>query len=120
MEPMMTRFEVSRHVVADPAGVALLLAEPASWTEADDAGQAWVVSPPRRVGSRFVAVVEVTAASGRLATGQVTVKPLTDAGSEIRLVIRSAEDLATHGVDQVAVTFVALLAERAQARSMAA
>jgi hypothetical protein len=116
----MTRFEVTRHVVADPAGVALLLAEPANWPQADDAGRVWVVSPPRRVGSRFVAVLEVTATAGRLATGQVTVKPSNDAGSEIRLVISSTDDDVTDGVDQGAVTFVALLAERAQARAMAA
>jgi hypothetical protein len=116
----MARFEVIRRVAADPAGVALLLAEPASWPDPDHDEQVWLVALPRHVGSRFTAAVEVTETAGRLATGQVTVKPSTDAGSEIRLVIDALDDESTRVVERSAVAFLGLLAERAQARSLAA
>jgi hypothetical protein len=57
--------------------------------------------------------------SDRLATGKVTVKPSSDAGCEVRLVV-SASDAATSVVERSALTFLGLLADRAQARSLAA
>jgi hypothetical protein len=115
----MARIELTRHVAADPAGVALLLAEPASWPDPDQREHGWVVTAPRRVGSRFTAVVEVLRMSGRLAGGQMTVKPSTASGCEVKLVV-SAIDADTLTVERSASAFLGLLAERAQARSLAA
>jgi hypothetical protein len=116
----MTRIELTRRVVADPAGVALLLAEPASWPDPDRDDQGWVVSPPRHVGTRFAASVEAVETAGRLAAGQVTVKPIGDAGCEVRLVLTVADESTAGRVEASAGTFLALLGERAQARSLAA
>lgn len=113
----MTRIEVTQHVAADPAGVALLLAEPTSWSDPD---HGWLVAQPRHIGSRFTAAVEVTERLGRLATGEVTVKPAADAGSEIRLVISAPDASTVRSVEASASSFLAVLAERARARSFAA
>jgi hypothetical protein len=113
----MTRFEVTRHVAADPAGVALLLAEPASWSDLD---HRWVVAPPHRVGAGFAAALQVTASSDRLARGVISVAASADAGCEVRLVINARDRAIAHDVEQSASTFLAVLAERARARSFAA
>jgi hypothetical protein len=115
----MARLEIIRHVAADPAGVALLLAEPASWPDPEHREQGWTVAAPHRVGTRFTAAIEIASTSGRLAAGKVTVRPSSDSGSEIRLVV-SASDTATSTVERSALTFLGLLADRAQARSLAA
>jgi hypothetical protein len=120
MEAIMARFEVTRHVVADPAGVALLLAEPASWRDPDHAGLEWAVAPPRRVASRFTAAVEVSATPVRVAVGQMTVKPAVDSGCDVRLVLITPEAATAGTVERSALMFLASVAERAQARSLAA
>jgi hypothetical protein len=119
----MTRIELTRHVVADPAGVALLLAEPASWPDPDRDDQGWVVAPPRHVGDRFTAVIEAVQpveAPGRMASGQVIVKPTGEVGCEIRLVINVRDHATAARVEESAATFLAVLGDRAQARSLAA
>jgi hypothetical protein len=120
MEVTVTRFEVARYVAADPAGVALLLSEPASWRDPDRTDYTWTVAPPRRVASRFTAAAEVTASTERLATGQMTVRPSTEAGCEIRLVLTTRDAAPAGSVEQSARMLLASLADRAQARSLAA
>jgi hypothetical protein len=120
MEATVTRFEVTWHVAADPAGVALLLSEPASWRDPDHEGYTWTVAAPHRVASRFTAAAELTASTERLATGQMTVKPSTEAGCEVRMVLRTRDAAAARSVEQSALLLLASLAERAQARSLAA
>jgi hypothetical protein len=117
MEATMTRFEVTRHVAADPAGVALLLAEPASWSDLD---HHWVIAPPHRVGDGFAAALQVTAHSDRLARGVICVAVSAEAGSEMRLVINARDRAVARDVEQSAATFLAELSERARARSFAA
>jgi hypothetical protein len=113
----MTRFEVKRHVAADPAGVALLLAEPAGWSDLD---HHWAIAAPHRVGDGFAAALQVTVPSDRLARGVVCVTPATDAGCDIRLVINAKDRTVATDVERSASSFLALLAERARARSFAA
>jgi hypothetical protein len=113
----MTRIERARRVAADPAGVALLLAEPASWA---DGHNLWSVTAPRRMGTRFSAALEIIAPSGSLVRGIVTVSPATDVGSEIRVVVNARDGGLAEDVERSASTFLALLAERAQARAFAA
>jgi hypothetical protein len=120
MEATVARFEVTRHVAADPAGVALLLCEPASWRDPDHDDYTWTVAAPRRVASRFTAATEVTASSERVATGQMTVKPSAEAGCEVRLVLTTRDAAAARTVEQSALLLLASLADRAQARSLAA
>jgi hypothetical protein len=116
----MTRIEVIRHVTADPAGVALLLAEPAMWSDPIQLDHTWVVAPPHRAMDGFASTVEVTEPWGRLVTGELTVTPALDTGCEIRLVIRVPDRSVARGVERSGVGFLALLAERAQARAFAA
>ena len=113
----MARVEMRRHVAADPASVALLLAEPTSWS---DPHHGWVVAPPRRIGESFAVSIDVLEPSGRLATGALIVKPAADVGCDLRLVISARSASTVRTVEPSAVTFLELLADRAQARSFAA
>jgi hypothetical protein len=113
----VARIEVSRHVAADPASVALLLAEPASETEPD---RGVVVATPRRNGVGFTAAIEVIDAIGRVVTGDVTVEPATDAGCDVRLEVTAPDRGAARGVERAAATFLDTLAARARSRSYAA
>lgn len=113
----MTRVEVSRHVAADPASVALLLAEPASEPEHD---RAVVVTPPRRAGVGFTAIVEVIDALGRAGSGQVSIEPATDAGCDVRLWVRAPDATAARGIERSSIAFLSDLAARAKSRSFAA
>jgi hypothetical protein len=113
----VTRVEVSRHVAADPASVALLLAEPAGETEPD---RGFVVVTPRRAGVGFTAAVAVTDAIGRVVTGEVNVEPATDAGCEIRVHLIAPDRAAARAVERTASTFLDTLAARARSRSFAA
>jgi hypothetical protein len=113
----VTRFEVTRHVAADPAGVALLLAEPASWS---DLYHHWVVAAPRRVGEGFAAALQVSADSGRLARGVISVATSPEVGCEVRLVINACDGAVANEVERSASRFLDALAERARERSFAA
>jgi hypothetical protein len=113
----VTRVEVSRHVAADPTSVALLLAEPAAEPEHD---RAVIVTPPRRAGVGFVAIVEVIDAIGRAVTGRVLIEPATDAGCDVRLTISAPDGAAARGIERSSATFLSDLASRAKSRSYAA
>jgi hypothetical protein len=113
----VARVEVTRHVAADPASVALILAEPA---REKDAPRDVVVLPPRRSGIGFTAAVEVVDAIGRAVSGQVTVEPATDAGCDVRVFLNAPDDSAARGVERSASTFLSELAARARSRSRAA
>lgn len=113
----MTRVEVSRHVAADPASVALLLAEPAGEPEHD---RAVVVTPPRRAGVGFAAAVEVIDAIGRACSGEVMIEPATDAGCDVRLWVTAPDPTAARGIERSSTTFLGDLAARARSRSFAA
>jgi hypothetical protein len=110
----MARVMISRHMIADPASVALLLAEPVS---APDDGV--VVSLPRRAGVGFTAAVEVTDSLGRSAAGEVIVQPATDAGCDVGLAL-SAPDGVSRAVERAGSSFLDKLAARARQRSEAA
>jgi hypothetical protein len=115
LEAIMARVMISRHMIADPASVALLLAEPI--TKPDAGGV--VVSLPRRAGVGFTAAVEVTDSMGRSAAGEVIVEPATDAGCEVGLALSAPEGVA-RGVERAGSSFLDKLAARARQRSEAA
>lgn len=113
----MTRIEVKRHVAADPASVALLLAEPASERDPDSGV---VIAAPRRTGVGFVAAIEVTDAVGRAVTGDVIVEPSSDAGSDLAVAISVPDQRAARGIEKTVAGFMGELAARARSRSFAA
>lgn len=116
----MIRMELVRHIAADPAGVALLLAEPASWSDPEHRDHLWIVESPRRVGSGFTAGLEVVEPLGRLVTGEVGVTPSLHAGCDVSLVL-AVRDLDSAAATELAASrFLALLADRARARAFAA
>jgi hypothetical protein len=117
MEALVTRVEVTRHVAADPASVALLLAEPPA---AQDADQGWVIAPPRRAGVGFVSGAAASTLSGFTAVGDVSVEPATDAGCEVRLVIAVDDDASSGRAERSATKFLSQLANRARSRAFAA
>lgn len=113
----MTRIEVTRRAAADPASVALLLAEPPSEREPDSGV---VAAAPRRSGVGFTARVEVRDAAGRTVNGEVVVEPSTDAGSELRLLLWAADDDVRRDAERAGSVFLRELAARARSRSYAA
>jgi hypothetical protein len=112
----MTRVEVTRHVAADPASVALLLAGPP--VEPDGGG--WVILLPRRMGVGFAAAAQSSALSDFSAGGDVSVVPAADDGCEVRFVATVGDDASAGRVERSAARFLASLADRARARSFAA
>jgi hypothetical protein len=113
----MTRIEVTRHVAADPTSVALLLAEPPS---EEDGHHEVVVAPPRRAGVGFVSAIAVTGALGRSVAGQVTVEPASDAGCDVRIVLRAPDHTAARVIERASSTFLDVLSARARSRAYAA
>jgi hypothetical protein len=105
---------LTRHVAADPASVALLLAEPAG------SGNAAMLTPPRRTGVGFAASIEIVDALGAPIAGDITVEPAADAGSELRLVLSAGEGTSTRRVERAGASFLSALALRARSRSYAA
>jgi hypothetical protein len=118
----MTRIEITRHAAADPASVALLLAEPATEpVAADPVPTPWGgVSGVRRSGIGFRAGVDVAVGEHHQAEGVLTVVPSTDAGCDVRIELNPSDDAAAFSVQAWAVTFLDSLAERARERSSAA
>jgi hypothetical protein len=104
----VTRIEITRHTAADPAGVALLLSEASE------------VSPVRRSGVGFAADVEAVDSAGHRTSGRLSVVPSVDAGCEVRLALRLADQAATESAEAWARTFLDSLARRAQGRASAA
>jgi hypothetical protein len=116
-EATVTRFTSVRHVAADPAGVALLLAEPTPWAEPDSY---WTVGSPERSDDGFTADVQVAGSSGRSASGALTVTSSPVGGCDVRLVVTARNRAAARRLRSSALGFLGSLAERAQARSFAA
>jgi hypothetical protein len=116
----MTRVTRHQRVAADPAGVALLLAEPASWFDTEQRGRIWVVEAPRRVGSGFRAHLEIVEPAGHLVVGEITVAPSPDGGCELGVDIALGTRSRPRHIEQSAASFLDLLAERARARALAA
>jgi hypothetical protein len=118
----MTRIEITRHAAADPASVALLLAEPATEPAAAglDLTPSGGVSGVRRSGVGFCAGVDVAVGDDQQAVGVLTVVPSTDAGCDVRIELSPSDDAAAFSAQAWAVTFLDSLAERASERSSAA
>lgn len=130
----MTRVELHRHVAADPASVALLLAGPTdrepdasgdtaalrlvAQRTADVAGV--IVAAPRRRGVGFVASIDVSDGKGVTTHGTVTVVPATDPGSDIALSLDPVEGQAAGAVRREAAAFLETLVRRARSRAFAA
>jgi len=113
----MPHIEVTRRVAADPAGVALLLAEPQPWVGPD---QSWAIEAPQRIADGFAAAIQVSDPIGRLAIGSVTVRPAVGPGCHIRLEVQTQSRAVARLLKKSAESFLDALAERAQARSFAA
>jgi hypothetical protein len=118
----MPRIEITRHAAADPASVALLLAEPPLVTAAASADSLPVaeVSPVRRNGVGFAAGVDVVVGDGQPAMGRLTVVPSTDAGCEVRIELNPISVAAGELAEAWANGFLDSLAQRAAERSSAA
>lgn len=112
----MTRVEVTRHIAAEPASVALLLAGPATVVDHE---HSVVVGVPRRAGVGFIAAIEVVA-GGRLLPGHVVVEPAADAGCDVRFSARATDCSTTRAIERSGGSFLSDLAIRARARSYAA
>lgn len=114
----MADVDVVRHVVADPSGLALLLAGPAT-EELWPVGEARF-SAPQRSGLGFVIDVRAKATGSEL-RGRVTLTADGTAArsTEIRLV-GTVSGPAAGRLAAVAERFVEALAEAARARSSAA
>ena len=110
----MARVILSRHVAADPASVALLLAAPTSPQDGVS------VSPPRRTGIGFTAGVELADTPVPLAIGDITVEPDSDTGSVLRLVLGAEAGSAPKRIERAGAAFLSSLALRARSRSYAA
>jgi hypothetical protein len=118
----MTSIEITRHAAADPASVALLLAEPdadAAYapTTVDASGE---VSLVRRNGVGFAAGVDLVDRDGNQAFGVLTVVPSTDAGCEVRIELSPVDSPLRDRAEAWATGFLDSLAERARLRSSAA
>ena len=114
----MDDIDVVRHVVADPSGVALLLAGPAT-RELWPVGEARF-SAPQRSGLGFVIDVRAHTAGGEL-HGRVMISADGNEArsTEVRLVA-TVSGPAARRLSEAGVRFVDALAETARARSSAA
>jgi hypothetical protein len=114
----MAEIDIVRHVVADPSGLALLLAGPATkdlWPVGEAA-----FSAPQRSGLGFVVDVRAHAAGGELRGRLSLVADGNEARStEIRLVA-TVSGPAARRLAEAGTRFVEQLAETARARSSAA
>lgn len=110
----MAHVTITRHVAADPASVALLLAGPAGSNDGA------VLTPPRRTGVGFTAAVEIVDGLGTPVGGDVSIEPATDEGSVLRLVLGGADATSTRTVQRAGESFLSELAIRARSRSYAA
>ena len=118
----MTSIEITRHAAADPASVALLLAEPAaadanSPAAAEASGN---VSLVRRNGVGFAAGVDLVDRDGNEAYGVLTVVPSADAGCVVRIELSPVQSSLLAAAEAWATDFLDSLAERARLRSSAA
>jgi hypothetical protein len=114
----MADIDVVRHVVADPSGLALLRAGPAS-KDRWPVGEARFTAP-QRSGLGFVVELRMQAAGGDLHGRVILTADGNEARStEIRLVA-TVSGPAARRLTEAGTRFVELLAETARARSSAA
>ncbi len=111
---MSRRLDVERHLAADPASVALLLAGEGS-NEPD-----LVIDAPRRSSVGFIAAVSATDANGRPAVGKLRITPAQEPGCEVRVTMIAADCDSAAVVRRSASRFLATLALRARQRAHAA
>lgn len=109
---MSRRIEVERHVAADPASVALLLAG------LQDGGL--IVAPPRRNGIGFLAEISTTDSKGRPVPGELRIEPAEDPGCDVRLILTTTDPAGAAVVRRVASRFLSTLAVKARERAFAA
>jgi hypothetical protein len=112
----VARIDISRHVEADPASVALLLAGPTGrelWPDAELA-----LAPPQRSGVGFRVDFSVGDGHGR---GRILIAAGSDGpiASDVRLTLSTA-DVLTLALRRACEEFVDGLVTTAQARSSAA
>ena len=112
----MARIDISRHVEADPASVALLLSGPSGrelWPDAE-----LVLAPPQRSGVGFRVDFSVGDGCGR---GRILIAAGSDGpiASDVRLTLSTADSLAL-SLRRASDEFVDGLVAAAQARSSAA
>lgn len=117
----MTRVEITRHTAADPASVALLLAEPSAEPVTEPNGElAGDVSPVRRSGVGFAAGLDVVDEVGRTTRGLLTVVPAVDEGCDVRITLSPVDEAVAESAAAWATAFLDSLAERARLRACAA
>ena len=112
----MARIDISRHVEADPASVALLLSGPTGrelWPDAE-----LVLAPPQRSGVGFRVDFSVGEGHGR---GRILIAASSDGpiASDVRVTLSTADSLAL-ALRRATDEFVDGLVETAQERSSAA
>ena len=110
---MSRRVEVERHIAADPASVALLLAG-----AGDD--HDLVIAAPRRSGVGFVAGISAADARGRPAMGELHIVPGVEPGCEVRVSMLAADAGSAAVVRRSAAWFLATLAVQGRERARAA
>lgn len=122
-----------RHLAADPASVALLLAGPTPRQPepAGDTGVLTLVAPrtadvpgvivaaPRRHGVGFVATIDVSVGSDETVHGLIVVEPADDPGCELTLTLETA-GREPAAFCREAARFLDALAHHARSRSLAA
>jgi hypothetical protein len=106
----MRRVELKRHVAADPASVALLLAS----------ADVISVTPPRRSGVGFVSKLTVAGPEVPAANGDLRIQPAEDAGCDIRIVLTVEGDASPSDVQHSASRYLSEIALQARSRSFAA
>lgn len=130
----MQSVELTRHVAADPASVALILAGPSTRDESviGDTGVLRLVAPatsdvagvmvaaPRRSGVGFAATLDVSDGSGHTVSGTVRAVPSSDAGCELRLLLEAVPEREAHTLAREARLFLDQLVKRARSRAYAA
>jgi hypothetical protein len=113
----VSHVEITRHVAADPASVALLLAELAS----DEVSNSdLVIAAPRRTGVGFAAPLKFIEADGDVLSGEVVVEPSAKAGCDARVEFDVPERSAARQVQRAGAMFLTELAAHAKSRSAAA
>jgi hypothetical protein len=122
VEATVTRIEIARHAAADPASVALLLAEPTELAGPRDTDSvSGELSPVRRSDAGFVAGIEVAGPRGTgTGHGRVRVVPTEDDGCDVRLTLSLADDALRSSAQGWATAYLDSLVERARLRSSAA
>lgn len=113
----MVRVEVNHSVAADPAGVALLLAELAGDPRVN---RSPAITDINRVDAGFSAAIKLIDTSGRVAAGEIAVADTSGAGCKVRIGVDAPFGWPGRDVEHDASAFLDVLADRARSRSCAA